>query len=232
MRCRGCWSGTGRQRSGSAASKQTILTGDAHAFRGTLGTKIHICDPGDPEAKGLVERSNGYYETSFLPGRTFSSPADFNTQLAAWLPIANARTKRALGCAPAERVDADRAAMIALPPVAPVTGWRFSLRLPRDHYVRVDSNDYSVHPGVVGRRVDVEADLQTVRVCCEGRPVAEHARSWAWHQTITDPVHHAAATALRVHRSQVMAARPVDAEVELRALTDYDTALGLDDEVA
>ena len=46
--------------------------------------------------------------------------------------------------------------MLALPPVAPQTGWRSSLRLPRDHYVRLDSNDYSVHPAVIGRRVGEE----------------------------------------------------------------------------
>jgi hypothetical protein len=40
--------------------------------------------------------------------------------------------------------------MLALPPVAPVVGWRRSERLPRDHYVRIDSNDYSVHPSAVG----------------------------------------------------------------------------------
>jgi hypothetical protein len=37
----------------------------------------------------------------------------------------------------------------------PATGWRTSLRLPRDHYLRLDSNDYSVHPAVIGRRIEV-----------------------------------------------------------------------------
>ncbi len=46
--------------------------------------------------------------------------------------------------------------MLPLPPVAPATGWRSSLRLPRDHYVRLDCNDYSVHPAVIGRRVEVD----------------------------------------------------------------------------
>jgi hypothetical protein len=55
-----------------------------------------------------------------------------------------------LGCAPAERITADKAAMLSLPPVAPVTGWRSSARLARDHYIRLDSNDYSVHPSVIG----------------------------------------------------------------------------------
>ena len=57
------------------------LTAECQAFRGTLGTRVVVCRPADPEAKGLVERANGYLETSFLPGRRFASPADFNAQL-------------------------------------------------------------------------------------------------------------------------------------------------------
>src|SRR5262245_19898785 len=98
------------------------LTGAGHGFRGVLGAKVVICQPAGPEAKGLVERANGYLETSFLPGRTFGSPADFNTQLAAWTELVNRRHRRVLGCAPTERIGADRAAMLPLPPVAPVTG--------------------------------------------------------------------------------------------------------------
>ena len=127
-----------------------------------------VCKPADPEAKGLVERAHDYLERSFLPGRSFTGPADFNAQLAAWLAVANTRPRRALGCAPADRIAADKAAMLALPPVAPATGWRLLTRLARDHYVRLDSNDYSVHPAVIGRRIEVTADLDRVRVFCDG----------------------------------------------------------------
>ena len=78
-----------------------------------------------------------------------------------------------LGCAPTDRITADRQAMLTLPPVAPVTGWRSSLRLPRDHYVRLDSNDYSVHPAVIGRRIEVIANLERVRAVCDGRLVTD-----------------------------------------------------------
>jgi hypothetical protein len=121
--------------------------------------------------------------------------------------------------------------MLRLPPVAPVTGWRSSLRLPRDHYVRLDSNDYSVHPSAVGRRVEVAADLDQVRVWCDGRLVADHGRCWARHQTLSDPAHLAAAAQLR-HQRAVLGATNAgrDAEdVQLRRLTDYDAAFGLDD---
>lgn len=214
---------------GRRRGKTTVLTGDTHAFRGTLGTKVHICAPADPEAKGLVERANGYLETSFLPGRSFTSPADFNAQLDGWLALANNRVKRVLGCAPTARVDADRAAMLALPPVAPTTGWRSALRLPRDHYVRLDSNDYSVHPSVIGRRVELVAGLDRVQVFCDGRLVADHDRCWARHQSIHDPAHVDAARVLRT--AHATRPRPVEPEVELRRLSDYDTALGLDSDL-
>lgn len=201
------------------------LTADTHSFRGVLGSKVLICKPGDPEAKGMIERANEYLETSFLPGRSFTGPDDFNTQLGDWLVLANGRRKRVLGCAPSDRVEADKAAMLRLPPVAPVTGWARSLRLPRDHYVRLDSNDYSVHPGVVGRRVEVSADLHRVRVHCEGRLVADHPRCWVRHQTIHDPAHLQAARMLRRERLAVVP--PAQTMVEQRNLDDYDDVFGL-----
>jgi transposase len=221
------WDGegaVGRWRGG-----RSELTRDCQAFRGTLGAKVLICRPGDPEAKGLVERAHDYLERSFLPGRTFTSPADFNAQLQAWLQLVNQRVRRALGCAPTDRVVADRAAMLVLPPVAPATGWRASTRLARDHYIRLDGNDYSVHPAVIGRRVEVVADLARVRVLCEGRVVADHERLWARHQTVSDPAHVAAAKVLRRKHLDVARAS-VQPEVEVRCLADYDTALGLADE--
>ncbi len=224
------WDGegaVGRWRGG-----RSELTADCQAFRGTLATKVIICRPADPEAKGLVERLHDYLERSFLPGRTFTGPDDFNAQLSAWLSLVNTHPKRALGCAPSERIAADLAAMLALPPVAPVTGWRTSTRLARDHYVRLDGNDYSVHPGVIGRRVEVVADLHRVRVLCDGRVVADHQRAWARHQTISAADHVTAARALRAQRIGLLRPATAGEQVEIRALSDYDTALGLTEDTA
>jgi len=223
------WDGEGaigRWRAG-----RVELTAACQAFRGTLGAKVVVCKPADPEAKGLIERAHDYFERSFLPGRSFTGSADFNTQMAAWLALVNTRPRRALGCSPAERITADKAAMLTLPPVAPETGWRAWTRLARDHYIRLDSNDYSVHPAVIGRRIEVAADLARVRVLCEGQVVADHQRIWAWHQSISDPVHMAAARALRRQRVTALR-RPPEPEVQVRALADYDAALGVDGGVA
>jgi transposase len=227
------WDGegaVGRWRGGKVE-----LTSECQAFRGTLGAKVVVLKPREPEHKGLIERAHDYLETSFLPGRGFTGPDDFNAQLQQWLALVNTRRRRVLGCAPTDRITADRQAMLTLPPVAPATGRRSSLRLSRDHYVRLDSNDYSAHPAVIGRRIEVVADLQRVKAFCDGRLVADHERIWAWHQTISDPEHVAAAKMLS--RERVGMLRPVtgsvpEPDVQIRCLEDYDAALGLDGGVA
>ena len=195
------------------------------SFMGTLAAKLVLLPPRDPESKGIVERRNGWFETSFMPGRSFASPGDFNEQFTDWLQIANARTVRTLKASPEQRIDADRAAMLPLPPVPLHLGWRNRVRLGRDYYVRVDTNDYSVDPRAVGRLVDVAADLDRVRVRADGRLLAEHARVWARGMTITDPAHLETAKTLR---EQFRAPRPVAAGDDLvRDLADYDRAFGI-----
>ena len=202
------------------------------AFTGTLATTLVRLKPYDPESKGLVERRNGFFETSFMPGRDFASPADFDAQFTDWLAKANARVVRTIKARPVDLLDADRAAMLPLPPVAPAVGWVNRVRLGRDYYVRVDSNDYSVDPTVIGRFVDVHADLARVEVRHEGRLVAVHDRVWARGMTVPDPAHVAAA---KVLREQFQLPRPAaDPHEELdrdltRDLADYDRAFGLID---
>jgi len=60
---------------------------------------------------------------------------------------------------------------------------------------------------VIGRMVDVRADLGQVTVTCEGRLVACHDRSWVEHQTVTDPVHKQAADAMRAREAAREAGR-------------------------
>jgi transposase len=200
------------------------------AFAGTLATRVVQLRPYDPESKGIVERRNGWLETSFLPGRTFTSPADFNTQLSAWLELANQRMVRTIKARPLDLIQADRAAMLALPPVVMGLGWREHVRLGRDYYVRLDSSDYSVDPTAIGRMVEVTADLDRVRVRLDGRVVADHARVWARGSTVADSAHVETAKLLR---QQFQQPRPAPAGDDLhRDLADYDRAFGLGGEVA
>jgi transposase len=218
---------------GSWRAGRPKLTDEFEAFRGILGIGVIQCKPGDPEAKGIVERGNGYLETSFLPGRSFASAADFNTQLLDWLSrIAAMRQHRTLGCRPIDRFDADKAAMLSLPPVTPQLGWHAVTRLPRDHYVRIASNDYSVDPVAIGRAVHVHADLTTVTIRWGERIVGTHERHWGRHQTITDPDHAQAAARLPVQAGRITGPVITGDEVEVRSLADYDRAFGLHETVA
>jgi hypothetical protein len=198
------------------------------AFMGTLATKLVLLPPRDPESKGLLERRNGWFETSFMPGRSFSSPADFNTQFTEWLTRANRRVVRTIKAAPVDLIDADRAAMLPLPPAPLQLGWRNTIRLGRDYYVRLDTNDYSVDPTVIGRMVEVAGDLDRVRVRAGGRLVAEHPRVWARGTTITDPDHVETAARLR-KQFQHPGTDPAASDDLVRDLSDYDRAFGLND---
>jgi transposase len=210
------------------------VTAPAAAFAGTLATKIVLAPPRDPEFKGLVERNNGFLETSFLPGRAFSSPDDFNHQLDGWLARANARTVRSIQGRPVDLLETDCQAMVPLPPVTPPIGLNHRIRLGRDYYVRVDTVDYSVDPRAIGRLVDVTASLEEVTVFCDSQVVARHQRSWAKGGVITDPAHQATAAVLRQdferNRQRVAAVREhADGHVvALRALPDYDALFGVD----
>ena len=71
----------GRRRGG-----RIELTAGCQGFRGTLGTSVYICQPRDPEAKGLVELFHDYLARSWPPGWRRRSPADFNARLGWWSP--------------------------------------------------------------------------------------------------------------------------------------------------
>lgn len=196
------------------------------AFMGTLATRLVLLRPRDPESKGIVERRNGWFETSFMPGRSFASPADFNDQFGGWLATANQRVVRTTKAAPADRLETDRAGMLGLPPVPPLVGWRSQVRLGRDYYVRIARNDYSVDPTWIGRMVDAHADLDRVQVRLDGRLVTEHPRVWARGLTITDTRHVDTAARLRQQFQQPRSQAADDGLV--RDLADYDRAFGLE----
>jgi hypothetical protein len=74
-------------------------------FCGTLATRVHQLKPLDPESKGVVERRNGFFETSFMPGRDFESPAGFNAQFerANRRQVRTIRARRSVWSTPIER---------------------------------------------------------------------------------------------------------------------------------
>jgi hypothetical protein len=96
-------------------------------------------------------------------------------------------------------------------------------RLPADHWVRHQTNDYSVHPKAVGRRVHVRVDDAAVVVTLGTEVVARHDRVLARHVTLTDPAHDRAREAARALAG---VPKPDTGEVEVRNLAVYDRATG------
>ncbi len=98
--------------------------------------------------------------------------------------------------------------------------------MPRDHYVRVDTNDYSVNPRFVGRRVDIRVTLDEVIVTCDATEVARHRRCLARRQSLLAPEH---ARILRSMRAEAALAARADEglEVEERDLSVYDRIAGV-----
>jgi len=173
-----------------------------------------------------VERANKYLEDSFLPGRVFVSPQDFNSQLQHWLTtVANARTLRRTGARPMDAITSDRGAMLALPPIKPIVSLINSVRLARDYYVRAGSNDYSVDPRFIGRIVAVHMNLEHVWVNLDGVEITRHQRVWGSTRTITVQSHVATAAQLRA----VFQTPRVTLKVQdlVLGLADYDAAFGV-----
>ncbi len=209
----------------AGVGRRGSLTEEVMAFVGTLGLKITQTKPYDPETKGIVERTNGYLGTSFLPGRRFTSPEDFNAQLRDFLEkVANKRVIRRLGASPEELILADKKSMREMPDLAPTTPCE-KVRLQRDYYVRVAGNDYSVHPRAIGSFCEVSYNLAEVVVISSGQLLARHRRAWGSGLTITDPSHVSAAAEMRLLYQ--MRKPPSKDEGIFRDLSEYDSHFGV-----
>jgi transposase len=187
------------------------------AFCGELSVGWRFLEAKDPQSKGVVERLQGYAETSFEPGRGFANELDFQAQLDRWFSErANVRFHRTLRCRPADRLAEELTVMRPLPARLPDVDRRLVTRVPPDPYLRVDTCDYSLDPRLVGRRVELRvSQCEVLAVALEtGELACRHLRSFARHRTVTALEH---ARALRELRGA-----PAEPEVEQRPLARYD----------
>jgi hypothetical protein len=105
-----------------------------------------ILDPGDAQAKGLLERSHRFMRTNFEPARRFANPLDFQLQLDGWCEKVNQRVHRTVRAVPAERLFDEHERMRTLPDPMPGCDRRTVMRVPQQPLVRIDRNDYSIDP--------------------------------------------------------------------------------------
>jgi len=193
-------------------------TDEFAGFCGRLKVDWQFCEPADPQAKGVVERLQGYAETNFEPGRTFANELDFQEQLDDWFLKVNARTHKTLRARPIDRLPTELEVMAPLPAAAPDVDRRWVTRVAPDPFLRFDTCDYSLDPGLVGQRVEVRVTPREVLAVAldTGELACRHQRSFAKHRTITDLAH---ARALRAGREEPEPA------VEIRPLAHYDALI-------
>ena len=189
------------------------------AFCGQLPVDWYFCEAGDAPAKGGVERIQGYLESNFEPGRRFANHLDFQLQLDAWFAKANARTHRGLRARPVDRLAEELQVMRALPEQKPDVDRRWVVRVPPDPHLRFDTNDYSLAPDLVGRRVEVRVSQREIlaHALDSGELACKHERSFAKHRTITALEHARTLKQRRGERDQIV--------VEQRPLAVYDQVI-------
>ena len=182
------------------------LVDDVAALFGALRLRPIVLRPRFPEGKGQDERTIGYLQTSFLPLRRFASIEDLQDQHDTWARTWPSSADR--GASPAPSLEAwrvERGHLDALPDPLPYTDQHLEVRVSKDGFVRVGGVDYSVPPGLAGRRVQLLASLREVVAFLDGEELARHARSYVPADVVLDPAH---GRALRLAREASGDSRP------------------------
>jgi transposase len=200
------------------------LHDEVAALAGHLGLKVVVLERGRPESKGQVERTIEYLQTSFLPLRQFSSLDDLQAQSDRWTDeVALRRHHRRVGARVGDALTVERGHLRALPELLPDVDRRTEVRVTKDGFVRVADVDYSVPPGLSGRRLQVRVSLTEVVVHLEGAEIARHSRSYVPADVVLAPAHVRALRLAREARTRLGAG---DVELPEVDLTRYDVLAG------
>ena len=166
----------------SSSSFGTPLINERYAdCAAHYGFKVMPCGVRKPNEKGQVERSVSYLRKSFLNGleRNKLTLTAINHGVRRWMEnVANVRHHRGLGKSPAEVFEIEKAALQPLPLFPYDCGVIVNSRANKQYRVTFESNKYSVPPEFTGKRVELSVYPETLAIRCEGKLVAEHARSY------------------------------------------------------
>lgn len=134
------------------------------------------------------------------------------------------RRPRRLAGSVADAWSVERGFLAGLPDPLPATDRHVEARVSKDGFVRSGDVDYSVPPGLSGRRVQLTVSLREVVVFADHAQIARHARSYVPADVVVDPAH---ARALRLARDatrRLVASDPVMPAVDLARC---DAAVGI-----
>ncbi len=209
----------------SRAGGRPRLHDEIAALLGHVAMRAVVARPAHPQAKGSAERTIRYLETSFTPLRRFDGIDDLQAQHDGWArTVAFERQHRRIGARVGEAWRVERGFLRPLPKVWPSTDTHLEARVSRDGFVRVGNVDYSVPPGLAGRRVGICVGLERVTVHVEGVQIGDHRRSYVPADVILAPEH---ARQLRLARQATRQLAAGDVTVPEVDLALYDRLTGV-----
>lgn len=209
----------------SRSGRNAVLHGEVAGLFGQLAVRGVAAPVRSPEFKGQVERTIHYLENSFLPLREFASLADLQAQHDDWAAgVAWQRHHRRVGAKVADAHHVEAGWLRDLPSPLPDVTQRLELRVSKDGFVRHGNVDYSVPPGLAGRRVQATISLHRVLVHLEGKVIGDHTRSWVPADVVADPAH---LQALKEHRHARRQLGRGDVAVPVPDLAALDALVGV-----
>jgi transposase len=151
----------------------------------------HFCLVRRPNEKGHVENLVGYARRNFLvPVPATDDFPSLNDILMIRCHEDLTRCARGRSATNAERLAGQLPAFLPVPATPFDPSQVVSSRVNSLSLVRFDTNSYSVPVRYAHQRVTLRAGIETLRIECDGRRIAEHRREWGRHQTVFDWVHY------------------------------------------
>lgn len=208
----------------SRSGRNAVLHGEVAALFGQLAVRGVAAPVRSPEFKGQVERTIHYLENSFLPLREFTSVADLQAQHDTWAAqVAWCRHHRRVGAIVADAHRVEAGWLGDLPDPLPDVTQKLEVRVSKDGFVRHGNVDYSVPPGLAGRRIQATVSLDRVVLRMEGKVIADHVRSWVPADVVADSAH---LRALKEHRHARSQLTKGDVAVPVPNIETLDALIG------
>ena len=177
----------------SHTAQATVFNHRFLEYARARGFAVVACNVRKGNEKGRVERPIGFVRIRFWPGRRFVDLMDLNVQATRWRDdVANHRVHEDTGKVPAlvfQHVEKHH--LKPLPATAFDTDDVDTDEVTKMFRVTLDRNRYSVPWRLVGQRVLVRANDDTVAIFLGPKQVAAHRRSWNVGADIEDPSHRA-----------------------------------------
>lgn len=148
-----------------------------------------VCNVARGNEKGKVESGVGYVKKNFLAGREFSSFADLELQLKAWLVQVNQRCHGTTNEIPEERFLREKEFLLPLQPKDYDTTVPLSAKAYHDCFVRFENNYYSVPAKYILLPLLLRTGKYQIRTFYRETLIATHRRSYGRGQRIEDPNH-------------------------------------------